>query len=168
MFNALRIMFPKAKVIKTHPPMPDEFDAVLTSHRDLRRIAASLWRKWGNLPDYGWPEVWKGLDEVVQWHPWWCKHEKLVMDMKYEDMVASPKAMIKKLDDSLSGNNDPQEVLAELEKIRLPAQGYDPTTLMHWNHITSNDPMCLAPLTEQESLEIQNRFSVWQEEHGYH
>lgn len=167
MFNVLRIIFPKDSLIKTHPPMLEDFDIVLTSHRDLRRIAASLWRKWGHLPNYGWTQVWNCLDEVVQWHSWWCKHDKIVMDMKYEDMVVDPKAMIERMLRVFSKSNDSKKILEEIEQISLPSEGYDAFTLMHWNHITSKDPMCIKPLTEEEALKIQTRFSVWQKKHGY-
>jgi len=166
LFNAVRLLRPDAEVIKRHPPSLDKYDMVLTSHRDLRRVAASLWRKWGSVvPDYNWDNVWRALDEVKTFHSFWTKHVKFVFDMKYEDMMLDPKWMFLQVCDAVEGTS-PDKAWKELISLAQPKEGVDKVTHIHWNHVTSKS-LSTDPLTESEVVAIQKRYLEWQKERGY-
>jgi hypothetical protein len=174
LFNVCRLSCPNDEVIKLHPPDDGDFDVVLTSHRDLRKIAASLWRMYGgrmygDSPAYTWDHTWNELSECVRFHEFWRIHPKMVLDMKFEKFSQNKIEMFDLVREAIGATTDRDSVWNELQCLVLPnrAINVDPTTNLHWNHITSSNPESLFPLTEMEVRSVQDRFKEWQESMGY-
>jgi hypothetical protein len=168
LYNILRLMFPHACIVKGHPPDLGQYEFVLTSHRDLRRVAASLMRKWGYQPNYGWNDVKSAIRETVSFHDFWVRHPKLVYDMKYETMMADKAKAVDEIG-RVTGIENVEGVLERVELIKPPSKHgtIDAVTKYHWNHITTDDYASLSPLTPEQVDEIQREFVGWQERNGY-
>lgn len=153
------------KLHEWNPALARRADVVLTCHRDLRAVARSL-------AAVGW--LWPGargldhIDHIVRLHTRWSAVATL--DLCYEAMVgdwvtaAAAVASALGVDAAAADVATAARRVAELRP-EIPAdREYDPVTLMHRNHRRqqrSGSP----PLRIEE--EIQRRFSVWQEAHGY-
>ena len=175
LFNACRLLScPDDEVVKLHAPDDGEFDLVLTSHRDLRRVAASLWRmyggqEYGNDPTYTWDHMWHELSECVRFHGFWSKHPKLVLDLKFEWFVENKSKAFDLVREAVGTTSDRNEAWAQLQCLGLPDRKIevDPTTQLHWNHVTSSNPLSLDPLTIPEANAIHDKFAEWQRARGY-
>lgn len=104
---------------------------VLTCHRDLRDVAASLVLKRWNRVD----SVVDGLSTVVPayWH--WAQHA--VFDFEYEDLLTDPVGLAREVIIATGLSGDAQAIVDEISTLsNKTAATYDKQNLLHHNHST--------------------------------
>ncbi len=160
----------RTAVVKVHifdPSLLIEPYMVLTSHRDLRDVAASLARKF-KLP----ASVEMTRYVFNQYRRW---AELARFDMCYEAMIADAPAMVGQVAAALGVEVDATaqaEVAAEVDaakrSIRADTRGFDPQTLLHTGHITDGRPgSWREDLSPERADEIVKGFRSWMELQGY-
>jgi hypothetical protein len=144
---------------------------VLTSHRDLRDVAASLARKFGREFSLA------PLRETVASHAQWARVAAL--DLRYEDLLADKKGPLERVAAAL---RLPDAALAALpfdaiarevegekfEEGRATALRYDAVNLLHDGHVTDGRhgswQTTLAPVAVAA---IEREFRPWLAARGY-
>lgn len=157
-------------LIKVHlydPTLLRQPFVVLTSHRDLRDVAASMARKFAIEPT---------MDMVhfyFEQYRLWADHAQF--DMRYETMRADPLAEVHRVAAALDVPLDlatAQRIVAEIDAstnaIQADSRGYDPVSLLHDQHITDGRP---GSWREQIGIELADRiyetYAAWMQAEGY-
>ena len=168
-----KILTHKNAVLKIH-----EFDAhlavkeniVLTAHRDLRDIAASLQRKFKNFSM-------ETVRETVEWHAQWAR--VAVYDLRYENLLTDRMAELRKVAAHLRLPTAATEKLpyeAILQKLegerftekRSTAQRFDAVNLLHDGHITDGrHGSWQGVLSEESTAAIESQYKEWLRARGY-
>jgi hypothetical protein len=157
-------------VLKVHvfdPTLLVEPYVVLTSHRDLRDVAASLARK------FKLPATLEMTRFVFEQYERWAELARF--DMRYEDMLIDPAKMVGRVADAIGlavGAGEITTIADEVElsktTIRADSRGFDPKSLLHAGHITNGRP---GSWTNEVSGELARQivatFGSWMRAHGY-
>jgi hypothetical protein len=163
-----KLLTQENSLVKTHL-----FDAelaatggiVVTSHRDLRDVAASLRRK------FQVPSIMEKLREAVEHHARWAP--LAVYDLRYENLLTDKMGELRRVAASLSlpaamvANLPYDAILQEIEgekfsNERLATEGHDKVNLLHEGHITDGrHGSWTNTLTAEEVAEIEKEFRPW-------
>jgi hypothetical protein len=161
-------------LIKIHSYDPDlaaRADVVLTSHRDLRDVAASLFRKF-KLEFSTEPIL-----ETVQDYSRWVKIA--AYDLHYERLLVSKMdelrkvAAVLKLPPAAVAALPLETILSEIEgeqftEGRSTEQRFDAVNLMHENHVTDGRHGSWEGFVPDELIRaIEAEFANWMREKGY-
>jgi hypothetical protein len=136
---------------------------ILTSHRDLRDIAASAWIR-------GWitneQEVLRFIEDAVAFHTYWLKLGAL--DIPYNMIRDAPLEAIEQIATRIStssGKVDTHSVLAQLEALpisNLEGGKYNLTTLLHDRHrMDGRSGYFNETLPIEIIARIENTFGTW-------
>jgi len=169
-----RLFARKNSVVKIHEyshELASGKNIVLTSHRDLRDIAASLCRKFKSAFSMD------TLREAVAAHAHWARVASY--DLRYENLLAdkltelknvaralrlSEKAITALPFDSVLKQIDQQE----FSEKRSTAQRFDSVTLLHDGHITDGRHGSWADILPADVVRaIETEFRPWLVQRGY-
>jgi len=144
---------------------------VLTSHRDLRDVAASLVRKFGSEAPLA------SLRETVDHHAKWTR--VAAFDLRYEDLLKDEKGQVERVAGAL---RLPAAALAGLDYAALAheigrekfdakrstAERYDAVNLLHDGHVTDGrHGSWSGTLSAAEIRAIEREFWPWLTKRGY-
>lgn len=169
-----RLLARENPIIKVHlfePALAATGGIILTSHRDLRDVAASLRRKF-NVASLS-----EKLREAVDHHAQWSR--LAAFDLRYENLLADKMGQLRRVAGVLG--LPPAAVAAlpyetilqeiDVEKFsekRQATEGYDKLNLLHAGHITDGrHGSWTNTLTPAEVAEIEKEFQPWLAAHGY-
>ncbi|USN99887.1 MAG: hypothetical protein H6810_04270 [Phycisphaeraceae bacterium] len=159
------------KVHEYHHDLALRADLVLTSHRDLRDVVASMARKFGVRPDIELATF--ILDEYLKW----AVHA--AYDLRYESLLEDAQRELARLASVMRPRGKPldcrmleriTEELADLPNrpVHPGSSGADTVTLMHPGHVTDGRRGgWRSSIDEATADEIDHRFAVWMSERGY-
>jgi hypothetical protein len=160
-------------LVKLHPFQADlaaQADVVVTSHRDLRDIAASMQRHYQDT--YSAVKMNEWVKSQVKWAQF------AAYDLHYEQLLVDRLAEIKKLAAVLKLEPDVLEqmpyeaILAEIEsqkfQKKFSSTAYDAVNLLHEGHITDGRHGSWQNVVAQESVaSIEREFRGWLAHWGY-
>ncbi|UPT62224.1 MAG: sulfotransferase [Hyphomonadaceae bacterium JAD_PAG50586_4] len=160
-------------VIKAHTPTATAnlpADVILTAYRDLRDVVGSMMRmEWLDLADVAAIDAF--LDRYLTAQEAWRQRAAYIM--KYEDMVAQPRAELARLavalDISLTANalDAALDMVSAIKPAEATPAGattrYDPETLLHAGHL-SDGP---RQLDDMLRTRIELRHEGWLRSNGY-
>jgi hypothetical protein len=169
-FDPTKVCATDIALLKVHHPDPAlalRADAVFSSYRDVRDVAASA-------VSMGWAidtaSTLQFARTAVNCHRFWARSAEI--DVGYEDIVNEPVKTLLALADCLEFEIDEKrivEIAAELNRAKAPLEGrYDPVTLLHANH--RNDGRSQRwrdTLTDPVRIAIEQQFGDWLSAHGY-
>lgn len=169
-----RLLAQENSIVKIHlfdPALAATKGIILTSHRDLRDVAASLRRK------FQVPSIMDKLREAVENHALW---ERLAaFDLRYENLLTDRMRELRRVAGALGlpaatvASLPYDAILREIEgekfsDQRLAAEGHDKVNLLHAGHITDGRHGSWSnTLTAAEVAEIENEFRPWLTARGY-
>jgi hypothetical protein len=161
-------------LIKIHsydPGLAARADVVLTSHRDLRDVAASLFRK------FKLEFSTKPILETMQDYSRWAKiaaydvhYERLLVDKMAELQNV---AAVLKLPPPAVATLPLEKILSEIEgeqftERRSTAQRYDAVNLMHEDHVTDGRHGSWEGFVPDNIIRaIETEFAGWMRQKGY-
>ena len=146
-------------------------DVVLTSHRDLRDVAASLFRKF--KVEFSTEPIFETMQDYSRWA------KIAAYDLHYERLLVDKMAELRKVAAVLKL---PQHAAAALplEKIlseigserftedRSTARGYDAVNLMHEDHVTDGRQGSWKGFVPDNIVRaIEAEFACWMHQNGY-
>lgn len=152
------------KVHKFSMDVAETADLIVTSHRDVRDVCASMMRR--NL----WKKRDKLLDKLVatickEYQQWQAVSQ---FDMQYESMVHSPTLMVSRVSSLLGLACIPSYVAAALADMKAPEEGIDPTTQMNTMHRTDGRVGSYGETLDESEIELIERwFGPWLRRNGY-
>jgi len=161
-------------LIKIHSYDPDlaaRADVVLTSHRDLRDVAASLSRKF--KVEFSIKPILETMQDYLRWA------RIAAYDLHYERLLADKMAELKKvaavlkLSPSAVAALPFEQILSEIEgehfiEGRATAQRYDTVNLLHEGHVTDGQHGSWKGFVPDEVIRaIETEFAGWMRENGY-
>jgi hypothetical protein len=167
-----KILAARHSVLKIHAydeKLAEPGNIVLTSHRDLRDIAASLSRKFSFTMET--------LQETVEAHARWA--EVAVYDLRYENLLTDRMRELRKVAGLLRLPEPTVEalpfesILGKLEgekftEKRSTAQRFDSVNLLHDGHITDGRHGSWDGALSTESVrEIEQKYRPWLTARGY-
>jgi len=153
------------------PELVERPAIVLTSHRDLRDVAASLGRKFARDFSLG------PLRETVADHAQWARVAAL--DLRYEDLITDKKAALERVAGALQLTDDILSLLPfpaiaraidgeRFDERRATAERYDAVNLLHDGHFTDGrHGSWRRTLTWAEVAAIEREFRPWLAARGY-
>ena len=161
-------------LIKLHSYDSDlaaQADVVLTSHRDLRDVAASLFRKF---------KMEFSIDPIIEtMHDYSCWSKIAAYDLQYENLLVDKLAELRKIAAVLKLTEESAELLP-FEKILLAIESevfsedrstprrYDAVNLMHEGHITDGRQGSWNGLVPDDLVRaIEAEFAGWMHQNGY-
>ncbi len=161
-------------LIKIHaydPGLAARADVVLTSHRDLRDVAASLFRKF---------ELDFSIDPIRETMRDYSRWAKIAAyDLHYERLLVDKLAALRGVAAALELPTPTvaalplEEILSEIDRERFEegratAKRYDAVNLMHENHVTDGRHGSWEGLVPDEIIRaIEAEFADWMREWGY-
>jgi hypothetical protein len=146
-------------------------DVVLTSHRDLRDVAASLFRKF--KIEFSTEPILETMQNYSRWA------EIAAYDLHYERLLVDKMAELRnvavalKLTPSAVSALPLEEILSEIEgeqfaDDRSTAQRYDAVNLLHEGHVTDGRHGSWKGCVPDDIVRaIETEFADWMREQGY-
>jgi hypothetical protein len=181
---------PGFKVFKAHQCTPDlaelcrEHALAIYSYRDLRDVAVSAMRKFGFSFNQLLENRW--LDQAVADGERWVRVPRVLVT-RYEDLVLDLSLEVRRIAEFIGIELLPMEdkeiardLSMDKQRARIadampdlagtaPASliAYDPTSLLHHNHIHEGEVGGWRALPADDLRELENRFGQWLVTHGY-
>jgi hypothetical protein len=166
--QAEELLAHQTSIIKLHPfdfGLASRADVILTAHRDLRDVAASMKRHYEK--DYSAPEMNEWVKSQVKWTQY------AAYDMHYELLLVDRLAEVKKIAGTLRlaptvlARLPYEAILNEIEGQKFTkkfseASAYDAVNLLHEGHITDGrHGSWTGVLPEKDVAAIEREFRGW-------
>ena len=162
--------FHVVKIHECNDQLAIQARAIITSHRDLRDIAASAWSR-------GWvkneQEVMRFVETAITFHTYWL--ELGALDVQYKTIQENPLLAIQliaaRLDVREGGGIDLSSFLARLDALPMAIPGeqlYNPITLLHDRHRMDGRSGYFNNILPANIItQIETTFGTWLQERSF-